>query len=56
MAAALNSLLVEGVFQKFPDLRVVLIESGVTWLPASIWRVNKTWRGVRSDAALETPL
>jgi predicted TIM-barrel fold metal-dependent hydrolase len=48
-AAALNSLLAEGVFQKFPDLRVVLIESGVTWLPASLWRINKTWRGVRAE-------
>ncbi len=48
-SGALNSLLVEGVFQKFPDLRVVLIESGVTWLPASLWRVNKTWRGVRAE-------
>jgi len=48
-AGALNSLLAEGVFQKFPGLRVVLIESGVTWLPASLWRINKTWRGVRSE-------
>ena len=48
-AAALNSLLAEGVFQKFPDLKVVLIESGVTWLPASLWRINKTWRGVRAE-------
>jgi uncharacterized protein len=48
-AGALNSLLAEGVFQKFPGLRVVLIESGVTWLPASLWRINKTWRGVRAE-------
>ena len=48
-AGALNSLLAEGVFQKFPDLMVVLMESGVTWLPASMWRINKTWRGVRSE-------
>jgi len=48
-AGALNSLLAEGVFQKFPALRVVLIESGVTWLPASMWRINKTWRGVRAE-------
>ena len=48
-AGALNSLLAEGVFQKFPDLKVVLIESGVTWLPASLWRIDKTWRGVRSE-------
>ena len=27
----------------------MLIESGVTWLPASLWRINKTWRGVRAE-------
>lgn len=48
-AAALNSLLAEGVFQKFSALRVVLMESGVTWLPAALWRINKTWRGVRAE-------
>lgn len=43
------SLVCEGAFAKFPDLKVVLIESGVTWLPASMWRLNKTWRGVRPE-------
>jgi predicted TIM-barrel fold metal-dependent hydrolase len=37
------------VFLKYPRLKVVLIESGVTWLPAYLWRINKTWRGVRSE-------
>ncbi len=46
-AGVLNSLVTEGVFNKFPRLKVVLIESGVTWLPAHFWRINKTWRGVR---------
>ncbi|MBV9813951.1 MAG: amidohydrolase family protein, partial [Acetobacteraceae bacterium] len=36
-ASALNSLVAEGVFQKFPRLRIVLLESGVTWLPAYLW-------------------
>jgi uncharacterized protein len=45
----LLSLVAEGVFQKFPRLRVVLIESGFTWLPTWLWRTNKTWRGVRAE-------
>jgi len=48
-AGTLNSLLTEGVFVKFPKLKVVLIESGVTWFPAYMWRINKTWRGVRAE-------
>jgi predicted TIM-barrel fold metal-dependent hydrolase len=47
--SALSSLLAEGVFAKFPDLTVVLMESGVSWLPAFMWRANKTWRGVRVE-------
>ncbi len=43
------SIVAEGVFQKFPDLKFVFLESGVTWLPACLWRFNKTWRGVRKE-------
>ena len=45
----LGSLITEGAFQKFPGLKVVLLESGVTWLPGLIWRADKTWRGVRFE-------
>jgi len=48
-AAQLASLVSEGVFAKFPRLTVVLLESGVTWLPAFAWKFNKTWRGVRTE-------
>lgn len=43
------SMILDGVFGKFPKLKVVLMESGVTWLPAFMWRANKTWRGVRVE-------
>jgi predicted TIM-barrel fold metal-dependent hydrolase len=45
----LLSLVAEGVFAKFPDLKVVFLESGWSWLPAFMWRANKTWRGVRAE-------
>jgi predicted TIM-barrel fold metal-dependent hydrolase len=45
----LLSLVAEGVFAKFPALKVVLMESGFAWLPPFLWRANKTWRGVRAE-------
>ncbi len=47
--AQLMSLLVEGVFSKFPQLTVVLLESGFAWLPGFMWRADKTWRGTRTE-------
>jgi uncharacterized protein len=47
--AQLLSLLTEGAFHKFPGLKIVLLESGFTWLPHLMWRSNKTWRGVRPE-------
>ena len=44
-----GSLIAEGVFTKFPDLKVVLLESGVSWLMPFLWRMTKFWRGTRSE-------
>lgn len=45
----LTSLISEGTFDRFPELRVSLIESGFAWLPAFLWRFDKSWRGLRRE-------
>jgi uncharacterized protein len=45
----LVSFLAEGVFQKFPGTKLVLAESGCTWLPTLLWRTNRSWRGARTE-------
>jgi len=53
MASAFQSqilnMIVEGLFDKFPTLRVALIEGGFTWLPSLMWRLDKEWRGLRRE-------
>jgi predicted TIM-barrel fold metal-dependent hydrolase len=40
------SLVAEGVFASFPELRVAFLECGFAWLPAHLWRFDKDWKGV----------
>jgi uncharacterized protein len=44
--AQLLSFVSEGVFERFPDLRVMVTECGFAWLPTLLWRFDKDWKGV----------
>ena len=43
----LASIVSEGVLDLFPTTRIALLESGITWLPAFMWRFDKEWRNLR---------
>ncbi len=52
MQTQVASLILEGVFEQFPDLRVVMIEGGFAWAPPLAWRLDAHWEKMRN----ETPL
>jgi predicted TIM-barrel fold metal-dependent hydrolase len=45
----LISLIAEGLFQKFPSLRVSMLEIGFTWVPMWLWDMDRNWRGIRPE-------
>jgi len=45
----LLSLVTEGVFVKYPKLKVVFVDSGFTWIPPLMWRLDKNWKGTRRE-------
>ncbi len=47
------SLILEGVFDAFPGLKVVLIEGGFAWAPQLAWRLDSHWAKMRDEAPLK---
>lgn len=48
--SVVTSLVIEGVLERFPGLKIVLVEGGITWLPALKWRLDKHWRRLKAEA------
>jgi Predicted metal-dependent hydrolase of the TIM-barrel fold len=48
--ANLTSLILEGVFERFPRLRFFLVEGGFAWLPHLMWRMDAHYKGLRQQA------
>ena len=48
-ASHVMSLIVEGVFDRYPSLRVCLLESGAAWLPTWLWKLDTDWKATRRE-------
>jgi uncharacterized protein len=47
--ALLVSMILEGVFEEFPSLRVVLVEGGIAWAAALAWRMDAQWKKLKQE-------
>ncbi|MDF2658849.1 MAG: amidohydrolase [Paenibacillus sp.] len=47
MMAHLASFIFEGVFVKYPDLKVIMVEAGMLWIAPYIWRLDQDWKALR---------
>ena len=47
--AQLISMIGHGVFERFPDLKLIISEGGFAWLIEVLWRLDQKWRAVRQD-------
>jgi uncharacterized protein len=49
VAAQLSSLVIEGVPEHFPRLKIVFIEGGLGWIPATTWRMDQHFDRFRDE-------
>lgn len=42
------SFVCEGVFEKYPGFKLLLVEAGFGWLPHLMWRLDKDFKALRS--------
>jgi len=45
-----TSFIVNGVFEKFPDLKLLVKEYGTSWLPHLIWKLDKSYEALKVES------
>jgi len=49
MQAVVVSMVLEGVFEHFPTLKMALVEGSFAWVPALSWRLDTQWRRMKDE-------
>ncbi|HSI83637.1 MAG: amidohydrolase family protein [Candidatus Methylacidiphilales bacterium] len=44
----ITSLVCEGTFEHFPQMKFLAVEGGLGWIPGVMWRLDKDWKALRS--------
>lgn len=47
--AMLTSLISNGVFEKYPSLKFAVLESGYSWLPHVMWRLDQNYKSLHQE-------
>jgi predicted TIM-barrel fold metal-dependent hydrolase len=47
--AVVTSMIMEGLFERYRELKIVLTECGFGWLPALGWRLDRNWKRMRDE-------
>jgi uncharacterized protein len=45
----ITSLVMEGVLERFPKLKIVIVEGGFGWLPSLTWRLDRLFDTMRTE-------
>lgn len=45
----LITMVFQGAFEKFPNLKFIIMEYGVAWMPHVMWRMDKLYKGLRPE-------
>ena len=48
--AQVVSMITEGIFERFPTLKIVLIEGGFGWVPPLMWRLDRAWQQLKAES------
>ena len=52
LQGVVSSLVMEGVFERIPNLKIAIIEGGFAWLPPLAWRLDRQWARMRDEVPM----